>query len=114
MTLQEAKALHQELWNWLADNPDKQKHNWPRWERNGGDVERVWGFCFACEIGTKHGKDKACTNCPISWPGLSCKYKRVDDDTPGLYAEWRGTEPCDIKRSELARQIANLPWKFEQ
>lgn len=41
---------HREMWNWLADNPDKHKEDWPGWEERSNDlfsaIEK--NHCFLC------------------------------------------------------------------
>lgn len=42
------KDLHEEMWEWLADHPEKDKDDWPRWKDLPLDI-REGGFrCFAC------------------------------------------------------------------
>ena len=37
-----------ELWDWLAENPNRNKEDWPKWVRNEGNhIARE--DCFACE-----------------------------------------------------------------
>lgn len=60
------KAAHQELWQWCADNPDKNKTQWPRWsefcqQRDDGS------YCFACQYG--------CTDCPCWWGADKTMYR---------------------------------------
>lgn len=96
---------HKELWDWLAQNPDKHKCDWPGWVYNGGE-HIATGGCFACEYVYSHGIGD-CENCPLVWPNDV----RCDDITPygsSLYYKWDDEKDLK-KRSELARQIRDLP-----
>ena len=99
------RTLHMELWLWLSENPDSEKRQWPRWDRNGGDVEDVDNRCFACEATADNNDgDKICGKCPIEWPGGSCCYEGSPFD------QFRNsTDPSE--RSRLAKEIAMLPVK---
>ena len=45
LTKRKALKICKELWEWLAENPDKQKIHWPDWEKYG---EMSHG-CPCCE-----------------------------------------------------------------
>ncbi len=93
------EALHRELWNWLAQNPGKEKGDWPRWEWNGSDIPFVSEDCFACGLVTMD-----CIICPI------CDYDPDKDEClNGLFGKWH--KETGKERAALAKQIANLPWK---
>ena len=70
--------------------------------------------CFACREGTERVSKKGqsnsifskCPNCPLDWEAPFCEY----EDT--LYDMWNATEEPK-KRSELAFEIAQMPWKNE-
>jgi hypothetical protein len=96
---------HQALWNWLADNPEKNKMNWPGWGE-GYQRDDVLNQCFACEYAeNQHGGCNNGRNCPIDWPGEHCQ-------NGGLYSQWNlHTRPGTLTRSSVAREIANLPLK---
>lgn len=100
-------TAHKELWNWLADNPNKGKINWPGWKRNGGIYDAM-GSCFACEYDKQCGTSffDSCEKCPIVWGGIDCQ------NLNSPYFQWVTllNIPSNYKRrSKLARQIANLP-----
>lgn len=96
---------HRKLWNWLADHPEKDKidyfRGWPEpfVPLNG---------CFACEEASEHfegynsGWDH-CEFCPLDAGVISCR-------SGGLYNDWNNAESPE-ERTELAREIAELPWK---
>lgn len=93
------RTAHKELWNYLAENPTKWKRDWPGWEENGGEYNKVPSYCFACAFNT----DNACYNCPLIWPSGCCT------DYGGLYKKWAKESISLEERTSLALQIANLP-----
>ena len=115
---------HMELWNWLADNPTKNKLDF--FDEHECDLTPKH-FCFACESANwklDDCGDEFCSNCPINWgksKPFACEYCEDDndflkDDEIALYKQWRDEESKykdekDLKNiSILAKQIANLPW----
>lgn len=102
-------TAHKALWDWLAENPDREKEDWIGWEENGGDIDfDVENDCFACEytvsenLGEPHYCD--CDKCPLDWEAEDC--------LSGLYGEWSKAKFYQKSScSRLARQIANLPVK---
>lgn len=110
---------HRALWTWLSENPDKDKDNWPEWAFNGGEITRVQeADCFCCKYmneKTLHSFPRNCNFCPLIWPE-NLAGDKVCDDAEGLWAEWDslGYEIGEVSlklRSELAKEIANLPVK---
>ncbi len=90
---------HKELWDWLAQNPDKSKGNWPGWIWNGGEYNRQRALCFACEY---TGEDcKVYNHCPLVWP-CNCESKK------GLYRLWRICKDYNL-RTKFAERIRDLP-----
>ena len=96
--------LHKELWIWCSKNPEKEKYDWPEWEKE--DLPGIENFCFACEYATNHNDF-----CPLLGDICDAEVDRPCLD--GLYRNWcRAGENEDYKkRSEIALVIANLPWK---
>ena len=96
------KELHEELWGWLAEDPKREKWDWPRWEMKGGDIPGKWAYCFPCAYAEQTERD--C--CPLDIPGWNPNsYDGFCLD--GLYDKWRHTK--GKARSALAKQIAELP-----
>ena len=91
-------TAHKKLWNYLAENPTKQKEDWHGWEVNGGEYRWVCNHCFACEFTV----DNICYNCPLIWPDGYCY---------GLYEKWVKEGISLEERTSLALKIANLPVK---
>lgn len=90
---------HRKMWNWLADHPDKEKKDYfENWDATSIPMSR----CFACEASYQR-VGRMCKSCPLGG-------QRVVGCTDGLYAVWR-CERDPEKRRQLARKIAELPWK---
>lgn len=97
---------HKELWDWLVQNPDKEKFEWTGWEKNGGKYQIPSWHCFACEYDEEYGEEEGlydCDGCPLVWPDVKCA---IGYDS--LYQKWDGETDLK-KRSELACQIRDLP-----
>lgn len=96
-------TAHKALWNWLSENPDKEKSDWPGWEWNGGKHKDTrTNLCFACMYDNEI--EGYCYNCPLDWPnGMECV---SDDDS--LYPNWHFCQDLQ-RRAELAAQIRDLP-----
>lgn len=107
MKKSEYQKLHRELWQWLADNPDKEKINWPRWEGNGDNVEIVMTRCFPC------GYFKDCILCEPNIVAhgdndvIDVGYKTYAGCLNGLYLEWDNCAGPE-QRTALALQIKDL------
>lgn len=112
LTKDEAVRLHRELWGWLAENPNRSKADWPRWECNGGDVEHLHSECFACEYVNGQVDPAMCGVCPLVWPGGMCQItgqtSPSEDDDSGLFDRWNLEDDTD-ERAKLAKQIRDLP-----
>lgn len=94
-------TLHKEMWQWLSDNPNKNKRDWPRWKHNGGDIEKSVGNCFACKYSIYFGY--RCKYCPFN---IDTSKSCLND----LYIEWCFNNNLNEKK-ELATQIKNFPVK---
>ena len=95
--------LHIELWDWLSKNPNKNKHEWPRWKNNGGDVKISYNNCFACQA-----CNHVCSMCPFGdFSRKGCLGR--------LYDKWY-TAKTNKKRIKYAEIIRDLPLgdKWEQ
>lgn len=123
-----AISLHREMWNWLADNPSKDKKDWPRWRKNGGDIEHCFASCFMCEYASAHSANTKiainCHICPLAWPSflkdVRCEnicffkeYRNNNKFSHGLFRKLFQSlveNPSLHERiSHLSRVIANLP-----
>lgn len=91
-----AKENHIDMWNYLADHPDKHKRDWFR-EFWGEEWERPQGDCFACDA-----CNCDCSICPLGEDNIGC--------AGGLFCTW-SFYPDGYERATYAHQIANLEWK---
>ena len=93
---------HRKMWNWLADHPEARKADYfKNWDRT------PYNECFACEAARREA-DRVntiyfCRLCPLGGESV------VGCDS-GLYAVWRCASDPE-ERQQLARKIADLPWK---
>lgn len=78
---------HREMWQWLADHPDKKR----------SDYDGEIGCAF----------DGDCDCCPLEWPGGKCMYEYNGADA-GLFAYWWLSDN-HAERRVLALWIKNLP-----
>ncbi len=97
---------HIKLWQWLADNPTKDKCDWPEWSVNGGKVKHIYNDCFSCEysvsiITASGDAQHMCKYCPF---GKYCAFTCMD----GLYKKWANTKDMHYK-IELAERIRDFP-----
>jgi len=106
LTDQERIKAHRQLWNWLADNPWKEKEDWPGWKLNGGEYEDLHPYyCFMC---IHMDGMPMCHLCLLEWPENNYGTKKCIDG--GLFSQWIDAE-TDETRINCARQIAELPVK---
>ena len=103
---------HRIMWNWLADNPDKNKEDWPGWEMNYDDLFSggEQNFCFLCGY-VSNTPEGECFNCPLDW-GVSetCVPNSAPNNTePESYFELYCDAKTEKETSKYARIIANLP-----
>lgn len=108
-------TAHKALWNWLAENPDKVKDDWPEWEENGGSILYIHNDCFACEYATrtKPNWTQKCPYCPLEWPinDEGDRYCIDSDELTGLFIDYLEASSNPDLRATFALQIANLPVK---
>jgi len=89
MRLTKSTALQfcEDVWSWLAVNPEKDKSDYPGWEANGGSVPKMTYDCPCCEYAvTASGRKRLeaecsgvrenteCGRCPLAkfWPSGGC------------------------------------------
>jgi len=92
-------SLHRELWQWLSDNPEKDKYQWIQWRSNDGTVEDIPGDCFACNYGN------GCRECPLEHTHVELRC------LGGTYERWEQNEGNPQERTRLALVIRDLPVK---
>jgi hypothetical protein len=87
------KNLHEEMWQWLVDNPKADKDDWPRWKELPLDV-REGGFqCFACYLSQAYSNsnDIDCRCCPC-WDYEDSYFMCEEPDSPYILWESLGAE----------------------
>jgi len=101
LTKSVALQLCEDLWGWLALNPEKGKEEWPGWEANGGSIPMMPFNCPCCAYGaqiTERTTDEVrsmgimadeCKYCPLAgfWPDGRCVFAN------SLFQVWHGTNP---------------------
>lgn len=99
-------AKHREIWNWLADNPSKEKKDWPGWEEYVGSKIEI-NYCFLCDY-VNFAKGGMCSFCPLDW-GITKKCMQIKPELSYylLYSD----APDLVLKSKYAEIIANLPEK---
>ena len=116
------------MWQWLSDNPNKNKRDWPRWKRNGGDIEKPYysAHCFACgyadkstieNLGYSSDEDK-CMYCPFDIDlnktclnGLYLKYSLLKESYLSKYQSKENKKYIKKQIEEIIIQIRDFPIK---
>lgn len=99
--LTEVKRIHQAIWNYVIEHgekPDTPYH----------------GDCVGCEYEFLYPRsiDTLCKICPIYWPKTADGTRScIGDCNSGLYD--RFMNGGDFERLEVAKQIRDLPFKYE-
>lgn len=100
---------HREMWNWLADNPNKTKCEWIKsqdFTLYEIALLRHFDDCFACMASATFSDSMygtRCSHCPL------CEKKKGDSCLNGLY--WNFVHSKGFERAQAAHDIANLEWK---
>lgn len=109
-------TLYRQHWRWVANNIGQFRHDWTRWETNGGDIPIVFNYDFACA----YAKEVFDINRELKfvdrWEECMCDYCPVcfgDWNLPcrnGLYNKWlkRNKKGRDEAR-EFALEIMDMP-----
>lgn len=98
---------HRKLWNWLADHPEAEKYDYLK----NWDYDSIpKSYCFACEAALQEAKRTnaadRCSCCPLGGERIvGCDF--------GLFDAWCAAASHE-DRCQLARKIANLPWKEKE
>ena len=106
------EKLHKKLWNWLFQNPEKMKSDWPLWKSNKGMIENVKDDCFACVVDWLYNRKyinktyyPTCSSCPVD----STKYAKTLCIGGAPYFRWCRAKSLRTKK-KWAKIIAELPW----
>jgi hypothetical protein len=96
---------HQELWQWLADNPGKYKDDYFIEHRVPEDEIPI-NDCYACE-----GAGSECRNCPLDWDGVD--WDNTCSSLGSSYDIWQcsvglmGKHELIVKKAAL--KVKNMP-----
>lgn len=99
--LTEVKRIHQAIWDYAIEHGEK-----PETPYNSN--------CAACNYAKMLSQfgDEYCSRCPIVWPRIPTSvYINRCFSTGGPYSKWRNS--TGEEKTELARQIRDLPFKYE-
>jgi hypothetical protein len=95
---------HKEIWQWLSEDPGREKEDWPGW----GDSKPIVNDCFACEYRDLTNNHRDCNDCPLIWPP-NRDGSRVCDNDGGLWATWFFDAKTESERTKLAIAIRDVP-----
>ena len=100
-------------WNWLSENPQAKKAEWPGWNFNQMPLCQN---CFLCEFVRQHkdpsnrsqslDKEECEDYCPVAWNDKGHVCHKFGE----LYHLWNRTKELSQK-SKLAKKISKLPEK---
>lgn len=107
LTREEAIRLHRELWGWLAENPMKDKLDWPGWHEK---FDNRKSDCFLCEYAGFDGVFSKCENCPVVFVENTYIKGTIPYCLGGLFSQWYYASAPE-ERSRLAALIRDLPEK---
>lgn len=98
------RELHRELWEWLIHNPSRNKEQWPRWVSNGGDIQLVVSYCFACFLWSS---SSSCKDCKLDNTALNHKEAKEDSCLCGIFSKWQNakTRWLRIKYATIIRDL---------
>lgn len=111
LTREDAIRLHRELWGWLAENPMKEKEDWPGWKKNGGEHPTPPSNCFCCQYAKDvygFGRGSICGKCPLIWERLTLLITSPCFNS--YFGKWDSATAPE-ERSRLAALIRDLPEK---
>ena len=119
LTKQEAIKNHRKMWNWIADETQRQQRIVDQWDYlEAFDVKDVpETACYCCEYAIQRINvllsGTLCDYCPINWGEgesfcLNLYNEQGEFVDNGLIHQWRFATDWR-KAAELARKIANLP-----
>ena len=109
LTKKQAVKEHRKMWNWIADETERQKRKVSKEDYFNAHPEYEIPFCkcFCCEYDLKNGIGN-CVKCPIKWSGarnigICCCIENAASYNKWFYSmAWKDA-------AKYAREIANLP-----
>ena len=108
LTKKQAVKEHRKMWNWIADETERQKRKVSKEDYFNAHPEyemRPLLDCFCCEYDDQH-ELRNCRYCPVLWntENHRCYWNGT------VFGSWGSTESCEWNNAALyAREIANLP-----
>ena len=107
LTREEAIRKHRELWNWIADETERQQDFVSKEEYyyEHPEVTQPLNLCFCCQYvdeRSDYNASDCLALCPIKWKSGHCENFGTE------YREWRHAEDW-LEAAKYARIIANLP-----
>lgn len=115
---------HKEMWEWLAEHPDKEKYEFLEsriiGRKHSGYITIMndYDFCFACfyndVLNSGRDIDKIDLNNICNHYNCPLYDKHKNNGCLNLYGKWTKsrTDRDYEKASKIAIQIANLEWKW--
>ena len=99
---QEVIANHRALWQWLYDNPARDKEDWPGWKFRPD----AYKLCFLCDA-LKYRTEKRslwmdCDACPIDWPVRIIRPASYPLCCRSWFEMWEGATDTDARRNLAA------------
>lgn len=113
LTREEAILKHRELWNWIANETEKEHRCVYKDENPEVSMAHILCDCWLCEYAAQEiDAENRCTKCPIDWGKYKTCWTQIDN---GLYDIYIGCfhENQWQYAAKIAREIANLPEKRE-
>ncbi len=91
LTKKKALDISIELWEWMTEDGNENKSDWPEWKKYG---EMVHDCPLCAYVGKKGRWTHRCKKCPLKWGRFGCQYNRVSQ-----YNNWlRANNPTDRKK----------------
>lgn len=91
------------MWEWLTENPLKEKEDWPEWEENGGKFQAL-SHCFACEYNLQQDYNYCNRNCII--PCFASIGHCTRRGSPYIYWSRNDSIESSIRNAEIIRNSA--------
>lgn len=123
LTKEQAIAAHRKMWNWIADETEKQervmdKSDYFEMHQIAPD-DRPLLDCYACEYGAELAGSEAhqdrCRFCPLCW-GSRADNRMCVNVSPrayNWYGDWLRANNWK-EAAEIARRIAEVPESNEE
>ena len=91
------------MWEWLTENPLKEKKDWPEWEENGGELQASL-YCFACEFNLQQKWSFCNDNCIL--PCFASLGYCMNIGSPYIYWSRNNSIKSSIRNAKIIRDSA--------